>query len=80
MHIGQWIMAQSQYANSMPPEHVRECFMSILPDELQLEVQRRSRDLPRLEHIINFVQEEIVRQNEKRLAETHHQRQQQILF
>ena len=78
-HVGEWLKARTKFASQMPPEHVREYFVAILPDELRNEVQRRRRDLPRLDDVITFVQDEITRHNDKRISEFHSISEQKIL-
>ena len=78
-HVGEWLTAQAKYAATMPPEHLREYFVAILPDDLKQEVQRRRGDLPSLTHVINFVQDETVRQNDQRLSDVHQLARQNML-
>ena len=78
-HIGEWLKAQARFAAQMPPEHLREYFTSILPEDLKQEVLRRRNDLPALNDVINFVQEEINRANDQRLSAMHMQNRQKLL-
>ena len=78
-HIGEWLRTQSKYASHMPPEHLVEFFIAILPDDVRTEVYRRRRDLPDLASIIGFVQDEIARLNDSRLSAEHRARQSKLL-
>ena len=78
VHIGEWQKARAMYASNMPPDHVTEFFLDILPEDLKLEIHRR-RELVHLNQIPPFVQSEIARLNDKRIAATHDQRRKEIL-
>ena len=77
--IGEWVRARPRTHRTCP-EHLKKLFMGILPDDLRLEVQRRSRDLPDLPSIVVVVQHEIVRHTDRRLAVAQQQRQPKLLY
>ena len=76
-HIGEWLKARAEFAHGVPPEHLREFFLDILPDTLRLEIIRRKVDS--LDAMIAFAQEEVARENDKRLAVAHEARRKEIL-
>ena len=78
-HVGEWLRSRAKYALGMPPEHLKEFVIDVLPEELKLEIARRQATLPTLEDVTNFGQQEASRMNAKRLAQLHAANRQKIL-